>query len=526
MNRDLAESSRYLHVLHDYCQNGVIPERKKNVMDDHPWIHIDDALMDYLYELMADSHYQTQIKNSRIRGKLFYAEVGKFIVDNIHFLKFQNMRSWTEQNSMQKVLEWSDGRRRDAKTWRQLIEDIDRNHHEDGFDKSFFENLFSQDNKGELPSVANPMNWEMLIRDWRDALNRGLRRVTEQHVKARRAGFETNLRLLMDQVTQHIREKKINESEASQAFDQMDGTWTETEFERKLRDIRLQDKFPEIREIVARMGRVSEASGRERLTVAAGQSIKIEHSSGSDIEGVTVGNDLSALLPVELAQYGDSDLDNVFIYKYLTKELQTFRYKSEITKPSRKLGFVHASRKGPMIVCVDTSASMYGMPERIESSVLSLLEETAVNLHRDCFLIDFSVSVHPVDLIEQLHQQQLQKLGLADRNTLLDVNERKRSDGMPFIGGGTNARKMIEAMMELLDNDGRHYVNADVLWITDFLIPMPKKTSYLHKWDEYRKTGTRFYGLRILSSDEKCKNEWESLFHQIYTIRYRQIKKY
>ena len=57
--------------------------------------------------------------------------------------------------------------------------------------------------------------------------------------------------------------------------------------------------------------------------------------------------------------------------------LQTFRYKSEMAKPSRKLGFTHASRKGPMIVCLDTSASMYGTPERISSTLISLIEETA-----------------------------------------------------------------------------------------------------------------------------------------------------
>lgn len=79
---------------------------KKVEAVEQPWIHLDDALMDYLYELMADSHYQAQVRNSRIRGKLFYTEVGKFIVDNIHYLKFQNMRSWTEQNKMKKVLEW------------------------------------------------------------------------------------------------------------------------------------------------------------------------------------------------------------------------------------------------------------------------------------------------------------------------------------------------------------------------------------------------------------------------------------
>ena len=52
------------------------------------------------------------------------------------------------------------------------------------------------------------------------------------------------------------------------------------------------------------------------------------------------------------------------------------------------------------------------------------------------------------------------------------------------------------------------------------------KQSGILQGDEYRKTGTRFYGLRILSSDEKHENEWERFFHQIYTIKYRQIKKY
>ena len=76
MNKDLVESSRYLYVLQAYCQQGVIPDRKKVEAVEQPWIHLDDALMDYLYELMADSHYQAQVRNSRIRGKLFYTEVG------------------------------------------------------------------------------------------------------------------------------------------------------------------------------------------------------------------------------------------------------------------------------------------------------------------------------------------------------------------------------------------------------------------------------------------------------------------
>ena len=202
---------------------------------------------------------------------------------------------------------------------------------------------------------------------------------------------------MMDQITRNMKTKGVSEQRAVQAWELMTNGWTETEFERRLNQVKIQDKYPEIKEIVAKMGRVADANGKDRLTIASGVEMKMEHSAGSDIEGITVGDDLNSLLPLELAQYSDEDMEGLFIYKYRTRRLQTFRYKSEMSKPSRKLGFTHASRKGPMIVCLDTSASMYGTPERISSTLISLLEETAEDLERDCFLIDFSVSTRAID---------------------------------------------------------------------------------------------------------------------------------
>jgi uncharacterized protein with von Willebrand factor type A (vWA) domain len=157
----------------------------------------------------------------------------------------------------------------------------------------------------------------------------------------------------------------------------MDGSWTESEFEKKLRIVKIQNKVQEIKDVVRRMGRLPDVDGHDRLTIQTGSSHRLEHSSGSDIEGVTIGRDLNALMPFELAQYSDSDLEGLFFKKYLTSRLQVFRYKSEISKPSRKLRSERASRRGPMIVCIDSSASMYGTPSDIVISLLSRLEETA-----------------------------------------------------------------------------------------------------------------------------------------------------
>ena len=337
-------------------------------------------------------------------------------------------------------------------------------------------------------------------------------------ISLRQNNFETGLVRMMDQITRNMKTKGVSEQRAVQAWELMTNGWTETEFERRLNQVKIQDKYPEIKEIVAKMGRVADANGKDRLTIASGVEMKMEHSAGSDIEGITVGDDLNSLLPLELAQYSDEDMEGLFIYKYRTRRLQTFRYKSEMSKPSRKLGFTHASRKGPMIVCLDTSASMYGTPERISSTLISLLEETAEDLERDCFLIDFSVSTRAIDLMAKRKAERLKRIGI----TVVEAHE---STHLPFIGGGTSAKKMMNQMFDLLDNDGLHYVNADVLWITDFLIPNPPQ-QMLARFKEYKETGTRFYGIRIVRDDDKEPNEWKDYFNRIYTIKYRPLRRY
>ena len=563
-NKDLAEAQYYLKMLDDFCKTGqvVIPEPSANVM---PWYLKDDPLMDYLVHLFTLEvtlctgekvrKFEKQVVNSKIKSKVFYDSVGKFIVECVHHIRFQRQRAWTENHRAEDVLDWTNFKRMDENVWHPLLDQLAMEHEDDGFDKPFFIRLFAGD------GATKNENWERLVRDWKACIERQTLSKLKNFISIRQNNFETGLVRLMDQVTRNIKTKGISEQRAVQAWELMTNGWTETEFERRLNQMKVQDRYPEIKEIVAKMGRVADANGKDRLTIASGVDMKMEHSAGSDIEGITVGDDLNFLLPLELAQYSDEDMEGLFIYKYRTRRLQTFRYKSEMAKPSRKLGFTHASRKGPMIVCLDTSASMYGTPERISSTLIALLEETAEELERDCFLIDFSVSTRAIDLMEKRKAQRLRKLGLnvsaedfslansADStdssastasgnssfsdsgshsgfaSTGRSVRRQPSTTHLPFIGGGTSAKKMMKQMFELLDNDGLHYVNADVLWITDFLIPDPPQ-SMLARFKEYRDTGTRFYGIRIVRDDDKEPNTWKNYFNQIYTIKYRPLRRY
>ena len=577
-NKDLVESQFYLKILDDFCKSGQvkIPDPASTVM---PWDLKEDPLKDYLIHLftlkvtIAETgeevqKFQRQVVNSRIKSKIFYETVGKFIVECVHHMRFQRQRAWTESHRADDVLDWTPFRRMNEEVWRSLLDQIDEEHRNDGFDKTFFLRLFGEESiqanhNGEIHDgdtdrlhssigASKAENWERLVRDWKACIEQQVISKLKDFIALRQTHFESGLVRMMDQITRNMKLKGISEQRAVQAWEMMKNAWTETEFERRLNEMKIQDQYPEIKEIVAKMGRVADANGKDRLTIASGVDMKMEHSSGSDIEGITVGDDLNSLLPLELAQYSDEDMEGLFIYKYRTRRLQTFRYKSEMSKPSRKLGFTHASRKGPMIVCLDTSASMYGTPERISSTLISLLEETAEDLERDCFLIDFSVSTRAIDLMAKRKAERLKRIGI----TVVEVHESSgipgtsespensagfSSDGqahtgrgirrqpttthLPFIGGGTSAKKMMSQMFDLLDNDGLHYVNADVLWITDFLIPNPPQ-QMLARFKEYKETGTRFYGIRIVRDDDKEPNEWKDYFNHIYTIKYRPLRRY
>ena len=577
-NKDLVESQFYLKMLDDFCKSGQvkIPDPASTVM---PWDLKEDPLKDYLIHLftlkvtIAETgeevqKFQRQVVNSRIKSKIFYETVGKFIVECVHHMRFQRQRAWTESHRADDVLDWTPFRRMNEEVWKPLLDQIDEEHRNDGFDKTFFLRLFGEESiqanhNGEIHDgdtdrlhssigASKAENWERLVRDWKACIEQQVISKLKDFIALRQTHFETGLVRMMDQITRNMKLKGISEQRAVQAWEMMKNAWTETEFERRLNEMKIQDQYPEIKEIVAKMGRVADADGKDRLTIASGVDMKMEHSSGSDIEGITVGDDLNSLLPLELAQYSDEDMEGLFIYKYRTRRLQTFRYKSEMSKPSRKLGFTHASRKGPMIVCLDTSASMYGTPERISSTLISLLEETAEDLERDCFLIDFSVSTRAIDLMAKRKAERLKRIGI----TVVEVHESSgipgtsespensaglSSDGqahtgrgirrqpttthLPFIGGGTSAKKMMNQMFDLLDNDGLHYVNADVLWITDFLIPNPPQ-QMLARFKEYKETGTRFYGIRIVRDDDKEPNEWKDYFNHIYTIKYRPLRRY
>ena len=498
----------YLYYIRRFVEVGDVVDIEKDVAVEYVWKMYDDPILRYLIKLMNDPIVQSVVLSSTLAGQIFYETIGRFVAECLRAEEFANQRFSTERKEAGKITDWSIQKKKDC--WQTLLANIDEKHHDDGFDIDCMKKNFQND------GWKKPENWEKLQREWMAAIDERVRKEVTQKIEAKEHGVGGGFDRIFERLGEQIRSQGMTETEALQAWNMMDGQWIESEFEKKLNIVKIQNKYPQIGEVARKMGRVPDEDGRVNLTVQTGFKHKLDHSSGSDIEGVTVGRDLNALMPAELAQYTDSDLESLFLRKWVTSRLQVFRYKSEMTKPARRLRAEKASRRGPMIVCVDSSASMYGIPQKIEASLLSKLEQTAEQLKRDCFLIDFSVGIRPIELRSRRKKKALERMGIRPED-----NENFEKGYFPFLNGGTDAQKMLNLVFALLDNGDDRYMNADVLWITDFLIPRTTE-DLMRRFKEYQKTGTRFYGFKI----GEGRSNWDQYFDKIYEIHYRPPRRY
>ena len=129
-NKDFAEAQYYLKMLDDFCKTGrvIMPELPAQVM---PWNTKEDPLKDYLVHLFnlkitiatgeEVQKFMRQVVNSKIKAKVFYDCVGKFVVECVHHIRFQRQRAWTAFHRAEDVLSWTNFKRMDKQVFRQAF---------------------------------------------------------------------------------------------------------------------------------------------------------------------------------------------------------------------------------------------------------------------------------------------------------------------------------------------------------------------------------------------------------------------
>lgn len=219
----------------------------------------------------------------------------------------------------------------------------------------------------------------------------------------------------------------------------------------------------------------------------------IRHSPHSDITGVTLGNDLNSLLPIEYCYLADDSLRAVFMERFAEKRLQLFDYKSKETD-SVKDDKHKVSGQGPYIICVDTSGSMQGSREMLSKSAILAIAQLTEKTHRKCYVINFSDEAVSL-LIEDLGRDMPKLAEFLNKS----------------FDGGTDIEPALREAAHIIN--GNDFRESDIVLISDFEMP-PLSCDLIEQVKQIKRRKTSFFGLVFGNKPEMeylnlCERYWE-----------------
>ena len=197
----------------------------------------------------------------------------------------------------------------------------------------------------------------------------------------------------------------------------------------------------------------------------------------SDITGITIGDNLSSLLPSETALLSCSATQPTFYHNYVEKRLQIFASASSGNAPV-------THQDGPVIICLDTSGSMRGEKVEIACNLTMAITIIAQRRKRDVLVVKYS-----------------------DWHFLLKVTKlsRQREDLEKFLssyqGRGNAENELFRWLFkDILPNEKAFYT-ADILCITDFEWK-PLNDYTIKLIESFKRKGMIFYGLNVLGFEK------------------------
>ena len=284
----------------------------------------------------------------------------------------------------------------------------------------------------------------------------------EKIEEERKALFKT----LLEKISNFIKIEKLLSpfiNDLGRLWDLSIGQFNDYGFEILQTFASLLEKDEALQELASMLGRHSreeatiEKELREKIVVK--NEWRAHPSPRGMIEGITYSNDVSSILPSELALWKHRTTKPLFKSKFMKKELLSFKYKLKKKENIEKVEFEEVAigkkeeEKGPIIICVDTSGSMSGTPENIAKTIVFALAKIALKEKRRCYLISFSCNIETIELTDFKGGKSIEKLVAFLR--------------MSF-NGGTDASPALQHSLKLLQEEDWNC--ADVLVVSDFVM--------------------------------------------------------
>lgn len=333
------------------------------------------------------------------------------------------------------------------------------------YQKSFEKNISTEKNKKSQQAITEDN--EIISRNLKTEMHKELiRRKTDWEL----AQIEKQRKILLKELYEKIEKfKKI--FERLKSFTKNFGRlWDLAQGELNDNGFDILEKYAELLQDDEGLTALAEMIGRHheeeqkfhkelRAKVVVETVYNPEPAYKGEIAGLRLSDSLLDALPSELALYNNPSTRQIFKMKYAQKQLLSYLYTRNIEyqKTHEELEEVEVGEtiehKGPMIICVDTSGSMHGTPERVAKTVAFALAQKSLEEERGCYLISFSTGIETMDL--------------SSFNSIDGITNLVKFLRMSF-NGGTDANPALNHSVKLLEE--KEWKNADVLMISDFVM--------------------------------------------------------
>ena len=194
-----------------------------------------------------------------------------------------------------------------------------------------------------------------------------------------------------------------------------------------------------LRSIAKLVGRLKEVCDRKRRT-------KTDDTFG-ELSTIELGNNLARLLPSELQKLAEPTLFPLFAKGYYEHSLLQYKIEGKEKKA-----------KGPLIVCLDSSGSMRGLPDTWAKAVTSVLGQIAYKDNRHFRIIHFDIRVRRTDDFPPKHHGFSSLL-----ESMLSF----------YNGGGTNWEPALAEALGYIE-ENKSFIKADIVLITDGICKLSK----------------------------------------------------
>jgi len=394
---------------------------------------------------------------------------------------------------------WDEFKKTDAKNfeenWKITAPFIQKTYPQQDLDTNFYYNEFqkslkpnAQENKKGKKKREKRISFqsvkEHFVEKWETLL-------LQKQIKWELEQIEKERKKFCEELYKQIEElKKLQEilkpftSQLGRLWDMSKGRWQNANFDVLKRYAELLQKDDSLKELAEMLGRMQSAEIEYEEETFTDKIItpewKIEHAAKSELVGIHESDDISSMLPVEAALLAEPVLETVFYKKFAEKKLQTFNYQAKILSYKEeefqnKRQKAKEDKKGPIIICVDTSGSMQGTPEQVAKTLSFALLKIAIGENRKCYLISFSTGIETLELTDI--RNNLEKL-----LNFLSMSFHGGTDAMPAMG---EALRMLET---------EDYKKADVVMVSDFVMP-GFKTETQRKILSAKENKTKFHSL-------------------------------